>query len=479
MRIVIVLNLELIRISLGFRFAKLSNGLLDIIFNSTVQVSDLRIDMRLDPLMAIRDHLIEIRGTWRDFRLQAWAPEVNDYKRFSVQLTDIPFLGPILSNIPVPALGVSVSINAGLVVKYNVPICDALVINEVELNPPNRDSGREWVELYNPLPSDMPVDGWTLETMHGEISQITLSGTIPAMGTRSFTFPKASLDNGNTGDTFAMGDSILLRDPDGSAQDVTPLISDTANDAKTWHRAWDGGPKWVFGTGTKGASNGNALLHSYPDLMVKICVDSLYLAIQDEMDNVSASLDFVKNLVASFLRELMGQMAEFAASLVEEVALFIDIGVNDLSGSVGGGFRLKAYADGELVRQLVLWFAEQSTKLFGRVLLNKEISPNLLKGCHPAEAIYIGFEIFGRIGTPAWLKSLLTWTGSPTELRIALSFSASLATVAKIFGLDLGRFCLKFGVHIDDLPGASLSSPLSLHRDRVDLWLLKGQLTMV
>jgi len=477
-RIVVVMNLGKMNVSLGFRLAKLSSGTLDVVVNSTVQAKDLVIEMRLDPLMAVRDHLIEIRGSWHEYCLQLWSPEVNDYKQFSVKLSDIPILGSILSNIPIPELGISISIDAGLIVKYNLPICDAVVINEVELNPPNRDAGKEWVELYNPLAKEMSVEGWTLETMHGEISLITLSGTIPARGTRAFTFPRASLDNGNSGDTFAMGDSILLRGPDGGALDMTPLISDTANDGKTWHRSWDGAPKWVFGPATKGKSNGNALLHTYPDLLLKICVDSLYLAIQDEMDNVSASFDFVKNLITSFLRELIGQMAEFAASLVEEVSLFVEVGLNDLSGSGGGGFRLKVSADGEIFRQLVIWFAEQITKLLGRVLFHKELSTGLLKGCNPADAIYIGFDLFGRIGVPKWVKTVVSLTGSPTELRIALSFYASLATVAKLFGLNIGKFCLRFGLHVDDLPGASLISPLALHRDRVDLWLIRGQLTI-
>jgi len=477
-RVTVVLNLDKMKASLGFRIAELSNGLPDIIVNSTVKVGDLKIEMRLDPLMGVRDHLFELRGSWRGFCIQAWSPEVNDYKRFSVQLVDIPLLGPVLSNIPIPALGISLSINAGVILKYNLPFCNQLVINEVELNPPNKDSGKEWVELYNPLDREVSVEGWTIETMHGEISLITLSGTISKKGTRAFVFPRASLDNGNSGDTFAMGDSIMLRDPDGQAIDITPLISDTSNDGKTWHRSWDGAPKWIFGPATKGRSNGNALLHTYPELALKLCVDAIYLAIQDEMDNVSLSIDFVINLLRSFLRELIGQVAEFAASMVEEASLFIEVGVNDLSGTLGGGFRFKVTADGEIFRQMVMWFAEQVAKLFGRILFNREISPSLLKGCNPAEAIYVGFDIFGKIGMPRWIKSLFSVTGAPTELRLALTFLLSFASIAKIFGMNLGKFCLKFGLHVDDLPGMSLLSPLSLHRDRVDLWLLKGQLTI-
>lgn len=478
MRIVVVLNLPKMKVSLGFRIAELSNGMPDLIVNSTVLVGDLKLEMRLDPLMMVRDHLIEIKGNWRGFCLQVWSPEVNDYKRFSLQLADIPLLGSMLSNIPIPPLGISISVNAGVLLKYNLPFCDQLVINEVELNPTGRDSGKEWVEIYNPLAKEVSVDGWTLETMHGEISVITLSGTIHAKGTKAFAFAGASLDNGNSGDTFAMGDSIMLRDPDGQAIDISPLISDTSNDGKTWHRSWDGAPKWVFGPATKGKSNGNALLHTYPELALKLCIDSLYLAIQDEMDNVSISIDFVCNIIKSFLRELIGQVAEFAASLVEEATLFIELGLNDLSGTVGGGFRLRVSADGEIFRQMVLWFAEQVAKLFGRIMFNREISPNLLKGCNPAEAIYIGFDIFGKIGMPRWIKSILSVAGTPTELRLTLTFLLSLASIAKIFGMNIGKFCLKFGLHIDDLPGTSLLSPLSLRRDRVDLWLLKGQLTI-
>jgi hypothetical protein len=476
-RIIVVFNFEKMNVSMGFRIAELANKQLDIVVNSTLMVKGLKLELRLDPLMAIRDHLIEINGYWRDFRVQIWSPEVNDYKRFSVQLSDIPLLGPILSNIPIPELGISVSINAGLIVKYNLPICDSLVINEIELNPPSHDSGHEWVELYNPLGKEIPLGGYTIETMHGEIAIIELSGTMPAKGYRAFTFPHASLDNGQLSDTFAMGDSVMLRDPSGAAVDISPVLSDTNNDNRTWHRSWDGAPKWVFGSPSKAKSNGNALLHAYPDLLLKLCIDSLYLAIEDEMQNVSFSLDFVRNLITSFLKELIGQLADFAGSLLLEAVLFIDVGINDLSGTVGGGFRLRVSVDGELLRQAVIFFAEQICKLLGRALFNKEISPNLLKGSHPAEGIYVGFDIFGRIGIPRWLKSIFDFTRLPSELRIALSFSVSLATIAKLFGYNMGKICIKFGVHLDNLPGLSLVSPLSLHRDRVDLWLLKGTLT--
>jgi len=475
-RVIVVMDLKSIRVSMGFRIAKLSDGGIDIVANSTVVCNGLTISLRVDPLMAVRDHLFEIEGYWKGMHVEAWGPEVNDYQEASACLSDIPGIGVILSDIPIPELGISISIDAGFILKYRSPITDRLSINEVELNPHGSDSGHEWVELYNPLDREITVDGYSLETTHGEIAFIELSGTVPANGFRVFTFSQVSLDNGDPQDSFAKGDAILLRAPSGRALDVTPLISDTANDQKTWHRRWDGGPKWEFGDNSKGKSNGNPLIHAYPDLLTKICFDSLMLAFEDEKDNVSASIEFIKNLIASFLRELIGQVADFAASLVTDADLFIDIGINDLSGSAGGGFKFRVHIDGDLIRQMIIWFAEQLVKIFGRVLWDKEVSLAMKGKLHPAEAIYFGFDTYVRIGTPEWLSCILDTAGVMGEIRLTCSFLMNLATLGSLFGRDLGSYCIVFGLHLDGLPGEDLLEPLTIHSDKVDVWLLKGRL---
>ncbi|MHA1742406.1 MAG: lamin tail domain-containing protein [Candidatus Thorarchaeota archaeon] len=60
----------------------------------------------------------------------------------------------------------------------------ALVINEVEQNPPGIDAGNEWVELYNPTPASVVLTGWTLSTRHGRTVTIRLSGSIDPCGCR-------------------------------------------------------------------------------------------------------------------------------------------------------------------------------------------------------------------------------------------------------------------------------------------------------
>jgi len=477
-RIIFVLRLGELGLAWGFRIAELANGMIDIVANSTIKYGkNLRIDLVCDPLMEVKDHMFEIKVVWDKLKLMIWSPEVDDYSKASVELKDLPGLGPVLASIPIPVLGISVSINAGLTMKYRLPLCDQLVINEVELNPAGTDAGREWVEIYNPLDRQMDLKGYSLETMHGEIASLPLDGVIAPRGYRVFTFSKTSLDNGDPGDSFAFGDSIALLNPDGDALDITPVISDTSSNSDTWHRSWDGAPKWVFGKGSKGTTNGNPLIHTYPDLLSKLCVDALIRALQDEADNVSASIGFVTNVFRSFLVELINVSAEFIASLVHEVALFVEFGINDISGTAGVGVKIKVSFGEEFVKMGILWFIEQLARLISNLFLSSPISPNLLAKARPLEEIYLGVDFYTRIGTPRALSVLFTGTSVPSEVRMALTVSVNLATLGSLFGQDWGKFKVVFGVHLDDLPGMKLVRPLAVRREKVDIWLLRGTLS--
>ncbi|MEM4263183.1 MAG: lamin tail domain-containing protein, partial [Thermoplasmata archaeon] len=477
-RIIFVLRLGELGLAWGFRIAELSNGMIDIIANSTIKYGrQLRIDLVCDPLMEVKDHMFEIKVVWDKLKLMIWSPEVDDYSKASVELRNLPGLGPVLASIPIPVLGISVSLNAGLTMKYRLPLCDQLVINEVELNPAGTDAGREWVEIYNPLEREIELKGYSLETMHGEIASLPLDGVIAPRGYRVFTFSKTSLDNGDPGDSFAFGDSIALLNPDGDALDITPVISDTTSNSDTWHRSWDGAPKWVFGKGSKGTTNGNPLIHAYPDLLSKLCVDALIRALQDEADNVSASLGFVTNVFRSFLVELINVSAEFIASLVHEVALFVEFGINDISGTAGVGVKIKVSFGEEFVKMGILWFIEQLARLISNLFLSSPISPNLLAHARPLEEIYLGVDFYTRIGTPRVLSVLFTGTSVPSEVRMAITVSVNLATLGALFGQDWGRFKVVFGVHLDDLPGMKLIRPLTVRREKVDIWLLRGTLS--
>jgi hypothetical protein len=128
-------------------------------------------------------------------------------------------------------------------------IADHVIINEVELNPAGDDTGKEWVELYNPTPTMIDLTGWTLQTTHGVTVTVTIpqGAQIAPNGYYIVTNAGQWLDNQN--------ESIILRDKSGQQKDLTSVLSDTANDDYTWQRNPDGSDNWVFKPSTRGVIN--------------------------------------------------------------------------------------------------------------------------------------------------------------------------------------------------------------------------------
>nr|QNO55064.1 hypothetical protein FPOEFMDM_00049 [Methanosarcinales archaeon ANME-1 ERB7]QNO55136.1 hypothetical protein MNNOGLJF_00050 [Methanosarcinales archaeon ANME-1 ERB7] len=151
------------------------------------------------------------------------------------------------TSVPVTA-GETSYVNATL----TIPPPEAMiVINEIEANPPGKDAGNEWVELYNPASEDVDLTSWTLKTTHGRIGKVTCSGIIDANGYRVFESSIQWLDN--------EGDSVILRDKGGAKIDEV-AFTDTKNDDRTWQRCPNGIDTdsyldWEFRPSTKEYSN--------------------------------------------------------------------------------------------------------------------------------------------------------------------------------------------------------------------------------
>ena len=131
------------------------------------------------------------------------------------------------------------------------------VINEVELNPPEDDrlkTTMEWIELYNPIANDINLSGWTLSsTQYSGGKTFELSGTIKPKGYYVFEHSRW-LHN-------TKGESVILRNADGTEIDRTPLLKDDYNDDHTWQRYPNGRDTdfyldWDFRPSTKEYSNG-------------------------------------------------------------------------------------------------------------------------------------------------------------------------------------------------------------------------------
>ncbi len=129
-----------------------------------------------------------------------------------------------------------------------------VVINEVEQNPPGKDTGNEWVELYNQSDSDIDIGGWTLETTHGRTVTLWIpQGTvISAHGYSVWGYSRQWLDNKD--------EMVILKDSSGREIDRTPMLNDTHNDNQDWQRCpngqdTDSPDDWRLQPSTEGKSN--------------------------------------------------------------------------------------------------------------------------------------------------------------------------------------------------------------------------------
>lgn len=124
-----------------------------------------------------------------------------------------------------------------------------LFLNELEQNPTGTDAGHEWVEVYNAGFQEVDLAGWQIQAHHGVPQTLTLpNGTlVAALGRLLVEFSAQFLDNED--------EEVSLYGPHGWEVDRSPVLSDTANDARSWQRVPDASDAWDFGPSTAGLPN--------------------------------------------------------------------------------------------------------------------------------------------------------------------------------------------------------------------------------
>jgi len=137
---------------------------------------------------------------------------------------------------------------------------DNVIINEVDINPPENDASSvsEWVELYNPTDSDINIGDWKIASTTVLKKTMTVpAGTIIEPGQfLTYSYQTVWFTDSN--------ESVELRDENGIVIDKTPALADIQNDFTSWQRIYDGydmnsSDDWKFVTSTAGSSNGKLI----------------------------------------------------------------------------------------------------------------------------------------------------------------------------------------------------------------------------
>ena len=463
-------------IAFGFRVARLSDGRYDVIVNGTLTMESGTVEVVVDPLMIILRRLVEVHCRTATWAMDLVMPEAEPYEIAEVTTADLPGVGALLSNIPIPVLGLKASVEAGLRLKYSPPFPTDVVVNEFEANPEGEDSGREWVELYNPLDEPKCVDGWAIRTMHGELSELPISGTVPANGLLVFTFPETSIDNGYPDDPFNDGDSLVLVDAAGRTVDVTPTLSDCENDPRTHQRTWDGGPKWALEEGTRGASNGASILTTTSDFIVKALFTAFKEAFEETtLDEAAASLDFVVLLAKRVLHHFIENLLSIVEEVIHEVILFVKVTFGDAAGMSGAGIRASFVVTGEALVDLIRWLIHSVATFI--VNIGRAGNP----AAYPAfptevfSGLYVRFDVLFEVGTPRMLSALGVTKELEERLTCVATIGPNIPCLGKLAGRDWGQWRVDFGSYLEGVPREFVSKFIVKDTgDLVDLWLVKG-----
>jgi len=464
-------------LTFGIRVARLTDGSYDILANSTIALRSAVIEIAVDPLMHILRRFVEAHCTAEKWRLDVVMPEAEPYEVAEVSTSDMPGIGALLSNIPIPVLGLSASVELGIRLKYSSPFPTDVVINEVEANPQGDDSGKEWVELYNPLPEPRCIEGWTLGTAHGKSNAITLQGSIAPNGVRVFAFPETSIDNGYADDPFNDGDSVILTNPAGTVIDSTPMLRDTANDGRTNQRQWDGGPKWVFKPATMDNSNGLPVLLATSDFIAKALFEAFKQAfLETKLEEVTASLDFVVLLSKRVLNNFIENLLAIVKEVIHEVIFYIKVGISDATGAAGVAFRTSFVVTGEAIVDLLRWLIHSLATFI--VNLGRAQCP-LAYPRFPASffgGLYLRFEAMFEVGLPRMVRLLGVVGDLQSSYSCAVCISPNLPAIGRMAGRSWGNWSVDFGVYLEGVPKDFASSVVSLDSsDYVDLWLVKAR----
>ena len=457
-------------IASSLRVLRLPTGEHTITGSAVLGDGDWKVGITFDPFNKIYSHQVEVRGYLGDQNLELYLPEVERSKKVSLSLSDIPGLAQLLSSIPGPVPGTKFHIDAGMELRFNLPDRYGVVINEVELNPQGQDHSREWVEIFNPTDEIVDLTGWTLVSSHGRTHQEFLSGSLVAHGRLVHQLSGQFLDNGEV-EGFPLQESAVLLDDEGNRIDAAPWLRDLHDDDRTWQRSFDGSSSWELRTHTKGTSNGQVWTeeHDLGDITATM-VDCFQRSFAQYV-GTGADITVLKDILASALSELGDRLLDSMEEAISSLRFTLELGLDDGTGSIGGGIFASLVYDGKAVRACLEWLIEA----IGEVLRDP-LNPMAAAARAPVPIETLATHVFAEMG-------IYVQVGTPDML---ISITDAKVSARAVIGCNLGSLTpleegtggeMRFGLVINGVMGGGIRSPFELVvKETYDVWVIRGVL---
>lgn len=437
---------------------------------ASAKADDWNITVVADPFMKMKRHMVELNGLIRNTEIHAVIPEMVQYDEMEFRVSDIPGIGTILSNIPLPIPGVKGTLDAGVELKYNLPFKNGLMINEFESNPEGTDAGKEWIELYNSSSNAIDLSGYRLvmESADGKYHNIGKK-TIGPGEFLVIKLQKQMLNNSFGAKGY--GECIVLVDPDGNETDRTHWRSDTDNDGKTWQRKYDGCLDWTLRQGTCGETNGGKLFNdSGMRSMIRQCfIDAAIDAFGKirSIDDILGVSDLLKTVIENAIKKVM----ESIAACVVEASVFFEIKTTDYTGAAGAGIRLSVVIGQEIIEKGLKWIVNE----IAGVALNIGNPAGLDPKTILSDDVHIRFTAFTGLSLPKFLDSF-----SGVDNEVAVIIQSNISAVCTLLGKETGTWNVTAGVMLEDVPAAMVPKMFKIDRSKnTDIWLMRCEFRRV
>ena len=417
-----------------------------------------------DPLMKSTPHMISMNGHFRGIVFDLVLPDLVQYQHTDFCLSDVPGVGDLLSNIPLPIPGLKVAIDAGIDLKYNIPFETGILINEFELNPPGDDKDHEWVELLNATSTRVDLAGYTIHAGSNPDSKVyKITGLELMPGQKEvIDLPGSFLNNSK--------EYVILVSPDGKEVDRTPIKSDSSNDSRTWQRAADGAMDWSFSDGTPGTGNcggvlGGAMMKAQ---IFKILKDSGVKTLT-KMKSLKSTDDLAEFFKVAIM-DAIDTAIEMLAGCLVEASIFVSIEITDATSTMCGGVEIALFIDSGFIEEGLKYLVGEIEAL----LLHIE-NPYGLKPIEVlTDNLYLGLTFYFGIEAPFFLKHI----DSIPEVKLGIHIDSNVSGLCRVIGKEIGKWKVTAGVLIEDCPTALV--PPSQNADMTldsDLWVLKATFT--
>ncbi|MEW5937510.1 MAG: lamin tail domain-containing protein, partial [Candidatus Thermoplasmatota archaeon] len=457
----------------------------DILLEIDIRLWDLFLDLSIDPFTVLQPQIVDCEGGGPGWRFEISAPEVAEtYESFGYSLHDIAGLGEVLSNIPIPCLGLKASINAGFNVLYTPPSFapDHVVINEAEINPRGTDV-MEWVELYNPSEEEaVNLSHWTLAVAEQQI--VFEEGFVLEPSSYEIVaFDGSEQDSGIT---------ISLLNPQGTKVDETIALHEEGGEQignvlvpvdggqYTWQRSPNAADQdlimdWSFLSSTPGEMNSGKNL-SLRDVALRLLEASIRDAWEELSGTMELSLDFIIAYARLVVQKFIAGVLDLVEECIKEVEFFLDVAFKEMTGSAGGGLRLSFVIDsGRAVRKILEWIIGTISAFAAQLgMPNAPVAYPRLDPMVP-EHCYVRLEGYVQVGTPKLMKRAVPEGECPESMTIVGRIEANVPAIMALFGKDMGKWRVNFGLYVREMPGQIASKLFGTPEDvDPDVWIFKG-----